>query len=82
MSLLSLLPSFLKIAIMVLEEVFLARYRARERKEKWDATQMELAKATERALERFKIGLIEDTKKAKDMQDQIDQELRKGRQSE
>lgn len=80
MTWMAVLGSLFKLAYLLFSEIFRAQEQARKEGREWKADQKVLADLMAQAVDRMKREAIEDSKPAQDVQDQIDQDLKKPRQ--
>jgi hypothetical protein len=72
-----LIVQFLKLGMLILNEIYAAKKRAREAQEKYEITQDIFHEIVLKCIERLKTESAMESKEAQDVEDQIDNRRKK-----
>lgn len=72
MGIVELIVAAIKLAVLVLGEIFAAKKRAREAQEKFEIDQAKFLELVQYTLEKMRKDLVSDTKQSNSIDDQMD----------
>lgn len=68
----AIIVGLLKLGMLILQEVFAAKKRAREAQEKFELTQAKFLEISEKCIAKLKAEIISDSKQAQSIEDKMD----------